>query len=212
MSRKTIKLELKGLKTPRERVWEALLHLHEKVCSFTKDEVQDNCEPMVRWDVVDDYFDDLEAFGYLKREEVASPSKRKVGTPIRFLLAKVEGEAPRLSRGTGKVVTQGSGTEAMWRAMKVLPVFDYMDIARAATLGSLVVKPQTAKSYVLALARADYLIVVKPAKPGTPGRFRLGRNTGPHAPAITRKKVVFDRNTGTSSDLQTAQEVCDGIE
>jgi hypothetical protein len=38
------------------------------------------------------------------------------------------------------------------------------------------------------------------------------RNTGPHAPAITRRKVVLDRNTGTVSELQTAQEVADELE
>jgi len=93
-----------------------------------------------------------------------------------------------------------------------MPIFDYIDIARAATLGTLVVKPQTAKSYVLQLARAGYLITMRPSKPGTPARYRLDKNTGMHAPAITRLKVVFDRNTGQTANLQTAQEVCDELE
>ena len=213
MSRKPIKLELKGLKTPRERVWDAMLKLHGEGRSFDKTELQDHCEPMVRWTVVDDYFDALEAAGYLVRVGGKSPVKGQMAAPIRFAIAEGmdKGDAPRLARG-GAAVTQGAGTEAMWRAMKVLPVWDHQEIARAASLGDLVVKPETAKCYVLALARAGYFMQVRPSQGPKPARYRLAKNTGMHAPVITRKKVVFDRNTGTSADLQTAQEVCDGLE
>ena len=212
MSRKPINIELKALKTPRERVWEAILELDSIGKPFDKTGVQDHCDPMVSWTLVDDYFDDLEKAGFLKRVGGTGVSKGVMGKPIQFVLAKKrQGEAPRVSV-TGVKVTQGSGTEAMWRAMKVLPSFDYTDIAKAATLGTLVVKPQTAKTYVAHLGRAGYLTTVRPSKPGTPARHRLVNNTGMHAPAITRMKVVFDRNTGTFANLQTAQEVCDGLE
>jgi hypothetical protein len=213
MSRKPINVELRGLKTPRERVWNAILGVstapHDG--TFDKSKVQDYCEPMVSWTLVDDYFDDLEKAGYLKRIPGSGLRKGVLQQPVQFTLAKRQGDAPRVSV-KGEKVTQGSGTEAMWRAMKVLPSFDYTDIARAATLGTLVVKPQTAKSYVVHLARAGYLVTLRPAKPGTPARHRLDKNTGMHAPAITRMKVVFDRNTGTFAHLQTIQEVCDGLE
>lgn len=212
MSRKPINVELRGLKTPRERVWEAMLLIDAgKGHSFDKTAVQDHCEPMVSWTLVDDYFDDLEKAGFLKRVGGTGVSKGVMGKPIQFVLAKRQGEAPRISR-KGAKVSQGSGNEAMWRAMKVLPSFDYTDIAKAATLGEVQVTPQTAKSYVVHMARAGYLTTVRPAKPGVPARHRLVKNTGPHAPAITRKKVVFDRNTGEFADLQTPQEVCDGLE
>lgn len=212
MSRKPINIELRGLKTPRERVWEAMLSLDKDGMEFDKTGVQDRCNPMVSWTLVDDYFDDLEKAGYLKRVEGSGQKKGVLQTALRFTLARRRpGDAPRVSV-TGEKVTQGGGTEAMWRAMKVLPSFDYTDIAKAATLGTLVVKPQTAKSYVVHLARAGYLVTLRPAKPGTPARHRLDKNTGMHAPAITRMKVVFDRNTGTFAHLQTAQEVCDGLE
>lgn len=214
MSRKPINVELRGLKTPRERVWEAMLKLCPQANAgdgFDKTKVQDHCDPMVSWTLVDDYFDDLEKAGFLKRVGGTGVSKGVMGKPIQFVLTKRQGEAPRISR-KGASVSQGSGQEAMWRAMKVLPTFDYTDIAKAATLGTLVVTPQTAKAYVVHMARAGYLGTVRPAKPGTPARHRLEKNTGPHAPAITRRKVVFDRNTGEFANLQTAQEVCDGLE
>lgn len=215
MSRRPINVELRGLKTPRERVWDAILLLDAgKGNPFDKTTVQDRCEPMVSWTLVDDYFDDLEKAGYFKRVGGTGVSKGVMGKPIQFVLAakaKRQGEAPRISV-EGEKVTQGDGNEAMWRAMKVLPTFDYTDIAKAATMGTLEVKPSTAKSYVAYLGRAGYLTTVRASKPGTPARHRLAKNTGPHAPAITRLKVVFDRNTGEFSNLQTPQEVCDGLE
>ncbi len=213
MSRKPIEQEFKSLLTPRERVWNAMLELSRPPHSgsFDKTMVQDHCNPMVSWTLVDDYFDALQASGHLVRVGGKSPMKGQMSEPIRVKLIRVSGEAPRVSR-TGAKVTQGAGNEAMWRAMKVLSVFDYKEIARAATLGPLVVKPNTVRSYIQALARAGFLALIKQSKPGTPGRYRLIKNTGMHAPAITRKKGVFDRNTGVFADLQTTQEVCDALE
>jgi hypothetical protein len=215
MSRNPINVELRALKTPRERIWEAILQLDGgKGGHFDKSALQDHCNPMVSWSMVDDYLDDLESGGFLKRVGGTGATKGVLGTPIVFALAspkKRQGSAPRVSV-VGEKVTQGEGNEAMWRAMKVLRTFDYTDIAKAATLGDLVVKPSTAKSYVSHMARAGYLATVRASKPGTPAKHRLAKNTGPHAPAITRLKVVFDRNTGEFANLQTAQEVCDGLE
>lgn len=205
MSRRPINVELRGLKTPRERVWAVILQLDGgKGGHFDKSSVQDHCNPVVGWWMVDDYLDDLEKGGFLKRVGGNGVSKGVVGKPIQFALAspeKCKGEAPRVSV-EGEKVTQGGGNEAMWRAMKVLPTFDYIDIARAATLGTLVVKLSTAKSYVAYMARAGYLTTVRAAKPGTPAKHRLAKNTGPCAPAITKQKRIFDRNLGEFSEAR----------
>lgn len=212
MSRRPIQFELRGLLTPRERIWQAVLKLSPdgEVTRFDKSKVQDYCLPMVSWTQVDDYLAELEKAGYLKRVGGTGVAKGVLGEPIQYRLAKRQPEAPRVTRKGGRV-SQGGGVDAMWRAMKVLPVFDYIDIAKAASLGAVQVKPSTAKSYVAALARAGYLGQVKASKPGVPARHRLEKNTGPHAPAITRAKVIFDRNLGDFTHLQTPQEVCDGI-
>lgn len=211
MSRRPINLELRGLQLPRERVWAAIMALHlSQPEGFDKTTIQDKCNPMVSWTLVDDYTDDLVKGGYLKKLPGTGGRKGVLQQPVLFTLEKPQGTAPRVSV-SGSKVTQGEGNEAMWRAMKVLPVFDFHDIAQAATLGSMVVGEQTAKKYVSHLARAGYLAVIKPAKPGTAAKLRLAKNTGMHAPAITRLKVVFDRNTGEFANLQTAQEVCDGL-
>lgn len=210
MPRKPIEIETRGLMTPRERIWRAAMSFPKGV-SFTKTSLQDHCSPMVPWTALDDYLPALELAGYLKRVSGHEPAPGVMGQVVSYTRAKDSYEAPRLDRA-GKPVTQGTATLSMWRAMKVLRSFDYQDIAQAASLAPLVVAPSSAKSYVNVLARAGYLQQVKAAKPGVPARYRLTRNTGPHAPAITRRKCVFDRNTGDLAELQTAQEVADGLD
>lgn len=210
MARNPIEREFRGLQTPRERVWAAVL-ASPKV--FTQTGVQDLCSPMVRLEVVTDYLQALENGGFVLRVGGGTPTGRGAGrTEVEYtLLERRPLEAPRLSQA-GNPVTQGLATTAMWRAMKVLKVFDWHQLASAASLGECVVSPQSAKSYTKALVRSGYLQAVRPSKPGTAALLRLVRNTGPHAPAITRAKTVFDRNTGEFAVIESAQEVCDGID
>ncbi len=210
MPRKPIEVELKGLQTPRERVWSAVRKL--KGGEFSLWDAQEACEPMVDFATAETYFQELEQAGYLKRVSGGAivPKRGAQRSRPMFVLAKEQFEAPRLT--DGKAVTQGLGVLAMWRGMRIAKTFSHHDIAAAASQGGMVVKLQTAKSYVLALAQAGYLTVVKPGRPAHATVYRLTRNTGPHAPAVTRRKCVFDRNTGTFAELETAQEVCDALE
>lgn len=210
MARKPIEVETRALLTPRERIWRAICSI-PKGASFSRDDVQDRCVPMVRMTAVVDYLKALDKGGYITRSHVPQPETETRYQPARWTLTRTAGEAPRLDK-KGQPVTQGLGTLAMWRAMKVLKAFDYVAIAQAASLAPLVVEPQAAKAYVNVLARAGYLQVVKASKPGKPAQYRLKNNTGPHAPAITRRKCVFDRNTGTFAELESDQEVCDAAE
>ena len=214
MSRRPINLELRGLQTPRERVWAAITRLHQSKLfpeGYSLETIQDHCEPMVHLTQAEDYVKCLVKAAFLNKVPGTGGRKGVLQQPMLYTLAKPHGVAPRLDYA-GKKVSMGNGNQAMWQAMKVLGSFDYKDIAKAATLNELVVSPGTAKSYVAHLARTGYLATLRPAKPGTPARHRLDKNTGPHAPSITRMKVVFDRNTGEFANLQTAQEVTDGLE
>lgn len=211
MPRKPIETEVRGLQTPRERIWASITALEK---GFTLNQVQDGCSPMVLHGCARDYMRDLEVAGFIKKVASGKPVGGRgpcITDGYKFDLVKPQFEAPRIANG--KAVTMGMGVLAMWRAMKVLQKgFDHNDVARAASQDGFVVKVAAAKSYVNALARAGYFQQLRPAKPGTPARYKLVRNTGAHAPAITRRKCVFDRNTGTFAELETAQEVCDGIE
>lgn len=207
--RKPIELEMAGLLTPRERVWRAA----RKLRKFTMLELQDAALPLVAWHTTKTYAQVLCKVGFI--EAVDTQGRASNGGSfgeVQYRLVKDSFEAPRITRA-GSKVTQGTATLAMWRAMKALKEFDYHDIQRAASLGkACMVTAQTAKAYVVLLARADYFRTITPSKPGTAARYRLVRDTGAHAPAITRRKAVFDRNTGAFPWQQTEQEVCDGLE
>lgn len=205
--RKPIELEVKGLQTPRERIWRSLLDCkHHTLDAFTVDDVHGDVIPTVKRGAVVDYFKALEAGGWIERTgeggEVIQGCSR---TSIVFKLLKRTHEAPRLTK-TGQPVTQGVATLAMWRCMRVMKVFNAAELALAATVGDCQVSPFSASDYIKHLTAAGYL------KPAGKGQWKLIRNTGPHAPAITKRKVVFDRNTCEFAPLQTAQEVTDELE
>lgn len=205
--RKPIEHELKALQTPRERMWAAMLKLHT---GFTVWSVQDTAVPLVGFDATRDYIRELVKAGYVC-QVAGSESKHGNGNlktrPV-FDLVKPQFEPPQLTSSR-----QGLGVLAMWRAMKVMSAgFNLKALVAAASMpGVMTVTVGTAKSYVAALTRAGYLVPLSPPKPGHATHWRLVRNTGPHAPAITRRKTVFDRNTGEFAGIETAQEVCDGL-
>lgn len=216
MTSKPVKLVLIGLQTPRERIWAAVRELatEDRSGTFTTLQVEDATEPLVKFSVVREYLWHLSKAGYIGEVKPAKPMREhgnRMSAPV-YKLVKGQGEPPRVGP-EGAPVLQGQGNEAMWRAMKVLKSFDYRDIVAAASIpGVFQVADTTARKYVNYLAHAGYFQTLRAPTRLLPGRYRLERKTGPHAPAITRAKVVIDRNTGTVAMLETAQEVCDGLE
>jgi len=208
MARRPIEHEVAGLQTPRERVWRAI----RKLRTFTLVQLQDATIPLVPFLACESYVHWLVTAGYLGTSE-AHRTKGGDGkySEQTYRLLKDAFEAPRVTRA-GEPVSQGMATLAMWRAMKALREFDWHDVRRAASTPTFQVAPHTASTYVRLLARAGYFRELRAAKPGQAGRYRLVRDTGAHAPAITRRKTVFDRNTGEFPWQETAQEVCDGLE
>lgn len=209
MARKPIHLEMAGMLTPRERMWATIRKLRKCTCMQLQEAAG---APYLNLETIQDYLLALSRTGYLEAQNQQGHDARIKFDEVHFKLVKDSLEAPRINKA-GKPVTQGLATLAMWRAMKALKAFDYKDVQNAASLGTVcVVTAQSAKSYVLLLARAGYFRTVREAKPGIPARYRLVRDTGAHAPAITRRKAVFDRNTGAFTWQQTEQEVCDALE
>ena len=199
--RKGIHLEIKGLQSPRERLWDAILILKK----FTGTELQDKALPLVQMRTMQIHLNAWVLSGHLKRLNSKNTRSGKLQDVV-MELVKPQGIAPRVNR-KGELVTQGSGNDAMWRAMKVLPAFTPALLADAASLGALTVTKAGAERYCRHLRNAGYLsrglgkdkVMV----------YKLINNTGMHAPAVTTLKTVFDRNTGTFAHLQSAQEVCD---
>jgi hypothetical protein len=209
MARSPIHLEMAGMQTPRERMWAAMRKLRKCTCMQVQEAAG---SPFINLQTIQDYLLALENALYLERLNKQGHDARAKYSEVHFKLVKDSFEAPRLNKSGGKV-TQGTATLAMWRAMKALKEFDYKEVKNAASLGNLcIVTDQTAKSYVVLLARAGYFRTLREGKPGMPARYRLVRDTGAHAPAITRRKAVFDRNKGEFTWQQPEQEVCNGLE
>jgi hypothetical protein len=197
--RKPIEQEVKGFKTPRERIWTAMSTMTDP---WTINDVRGWVKPAVKRSAVVDYVKALEAGQYLVR--VGTRPGTALTAEVLYSIAQRSHDAPRINKA-GERVTQGMTTLAMWRCMRVLKRFSLDELARTATVGELIVTKGTVKTYIKHLHMAGYVVQLKQ------GIWRLVRDTGPHAPAITRLRVVFDRNTGTFA-APTAQEITDALE
>lgn len=109
-------------------------------------------------------------------------------------------DTPRFTRD-GKPVVRGRGNEQMWRAMKMIGVFTPRELALAAGTEDAPVSAETALTYAKFLCRAGYLAMVADSYgPTCQRRYRFvaPRNTGPHAPRISKinRVRIQDGNTG----------------
>lgn len=209
--RKKALLQPTGTLTPRERVWQSVRSFG-MAKTFTALQVEDGCSPTVRYERVSDYLRALHQAGYLQLvERVQDKSAgNRFATPV-YKTIKTDFEAPRVT-GDGKQAMQGLGRLAMWRAMRSIKRFDFRDIARAASHPEMTVSETTARLYIYALHQAGYLKQLRVPTRQLPGLYTLVRYTGRNAPALTRRKVVVDRNTGEFPWQETTQEVVDGLD
>lgn len=183
--RKPVHLTAAGPKPHgRDAVWAEI----RKQRDFTYRSLQDATD--IPKKTISDYLTGLEAAGIVKRT-----GSTEVGA-VQFTLAKDKGvHAPRL-RKDGSEVEQGRATEAMWSAMRLLKQFTPRDLAIHASTDDAPVSDVHAKDYCQHLAKAAYLRIVTPSKPGKQAVYQFVRFTGPKAPMIQRIKQVFDPNTG----------------
>jgi len=195
MARQPAQHEIKGGKSPRQKVWE---QMRTNADRFTQVQIVRGCK--VSEDTVKDYVKALLKAGFIAvidSEPVGTMCKRNV-----YSLIKDNGiEAPRVSKN-GVVVTHGGVNEAMWGTLRRVlkgQTFNYRELASFSSTNSQEVSEETAKSYVFMLAGAKYLECVKPAVLGRRAqparyRFRPEMDTGSRAPMIQRTKQVYDPN------------------
>lgn len=207
MSRKPIQLELAGNRTPRERMWSAMRRLG----TFTPTQIEDAAHPITLESVLD-YVAGLAKAGHVRQVKAQTRDAAAARfTNTQYVVERSVALAPRVD-AEGRESRAPLGVIAMWRAMKVRRSFDAAQVAADATQGDITCTLGTAKSYLQQLKRAGYLAVERESVPGRLARYRLIRDTGPLPPAVTRAKVVFDRNTGELMPVQTAQEVADALD
>jgi hypothetical protein len=206
MARKPIQLELAGNRTPRERMWAAMRRLD----TFTPSQIWDRAHP-ITLEAVLDYVAGLAKAGFVRQVKAQTRDAAARFSTTLYMVERPVALAPRVD-ADGRESRAPLGVVAMWRAMKVRRSFDAAQVAADATQGDITCTLGTAKSYLQQLKRAGYLAVERESVPGRLARYRLVRDTGPLPPAVTRAKVVFDRNTGELMPVQTAQEVADALD
>lgn len=209
---KTPVLELVGARSTRQRVWEAIraAALDESGNgTFTAEALSRASK--VELDPVRYNLKGLLAAGYLGLVE-GSPAGGR-GVKNLYVLARDNGvEAPRVS-ASGREITLGRGTEAMWAAATVLDSFTVDLLAGIAN-----VSPVAASSYLSMLGRAGYLVTLEKGK----GMGKGGRQTvwrvaeahrySPRAPMITRLKALYDPNLHAIVWAQNADDALEAIE
>lgn len=200
MARKPVHLHPAGHLSAREAAWAAM----RKLGQFTLDDLERATGEKNR--TIGTYVSSLVKAGYLElvghdtrglNTKGISKSRNSFRGAI-YRLVKDQGvEAPRVQRD-GSPVTQGRGRENMWLAARLLPEFDWHELAEEASVDDVRVAPREAKDYVLHLHKAGYLKRTRAGRPGTAARYRMipGRFTGPKPPMIQRVKQVYDPNLG----------------
>lgn len=192
MPRKPAHLELAGGRGPRQRIWEAI---RKQAKDFTVMGLEK--ATVVDLYTIRTYVQVLVRGGFIVQiNETTTMTERK-----HYRLVKDVGvEAPRLDR-KGKAVP-ATGTENMWRTMRIMGDFTSSELAMRASTGEMKVAEETAKTYVRALATAGYLALIEEGHPFVRGkgakqsRYRLlaSKYTGPRPPMIQRTKCVYDPN------------------
>ena len=182
MANKPIHLRMKA-KNPsgRQAMWEAI---RDHKNGFTLTGLANSFCDLKR-ETLRTYLRALVKGGY-----VIKASEGNTKTPTVFKLSKDVGvNAPNVNP-QGELSTSGNGTQQMWRAMRMLRDFSYLDLVAAASTEETPLAMWTVKTYVIALCHAGYLRRVDKGRYA----FVAARFTGPRAPMIQRLKTVFDPN------------------
>lgn len=95
-----------------------------------------------------------------------------------------------------------SGSEAMWRTLKMISNLSCTELAQYASVDGTVVDESTANAYLKLLNKFGYAAVSEPATHSKKARYRLNNYTGPRPPQVLKSKQLYDANHCTEVDAQ----------
>lgn len=119
-------------------------------------------------------------------------------------------QAPIVSRD-GSAFRPRSARQQMWNVMRGpsgRTGFTWRDLVAYASTDDLVIRPNSAKSYIQELKQGGYFIQLDPGGPNRPALWRLrpAMNSGPLPPMVMRAKLVFDQNRRRVAGEVVAEE------
>lgn len=178
----------------RDGMWEAIRKLRRFTALDIEGETRCNLES------IKTYIKSLKKAGYIAIVDHLDNAQSGLAHPLKYKAAVYELQrdsitTPRVRRN-GDVVTMGAGREQLWRTMRVLKVFSYLDLAVQASTEEHPVSEADARHYLKYLKRAGYIAEIERGKGGRPSRYRFidRRYTGPRPPMIQRVRQVYDPN------------------
>lgn len=195
--RKTVSLNLGvlGALSPQDIIWQLVRQLRQ----FTTAELElaavrhfKGQSGGMNNSTIKSYLLRLQRGGYLEKDQYRINGRC---WQCRWTLVRDAGrETPKLNK-QGQPSRVGQVNEQLWRAIKVIGEFSYIELTAAASTEDVSVSVNTTKSYIHFLYRFGYLVLVRRAKPGTPARYRkVPRRCEGLPPKVLRDKTVFDQN------------------
>lgn len=173
--------------SPRQRVWNAIRKHREE---FTIVQVAEL--GAATYESTRDFISKLNKAGFVECKRVFNKEKS-------FQLVQDCGYAYPSFNKKGEQVTESTGNKAMWNTLRITSIaINAYALAALSSTEDQAIAVETANNYLIALHKAGYLKIVKPAKvTGGKAKYILlpAMNTGPKPPQIQRAKHVFDPNT-----------------
>lgn len=184
---KPVRLEMRGNKSKRQLLWEAMRasrngFTHYSLSKTTK----------ISYRTTLNFLCALRKGGYVDWLEEREPVSNE---RLQRLVKDNGAEAPAIKRdGSVSVCRKSLATEAMWRTLRIIGETNADELARLAS-AAVPTTVNTARSYLYRLAKAGYLQVRQVG--GQRARYRLipARYSGPLPPKI-QQDSVYDPNLG----------------
>lgn len=182
---------------PQDAIWHAIRELRAREFSLL-----DVCSLLVRMGVIgindttiNSYLQRLERAGIISSRKIRS-YKGVAAEELCFRLERDCGKSAPNVRRDGSPSVRGTANDRMWRSMKILKEFSYLDVQISAGMDGGVLNKNTVKSYIRFLHAAGYLVMRPRHAVNRPARyyFLSHKNTGARSPMVQRGQRVFDPN------------------
>lgn len=131
---------------------------------------------------------------------VTKVSPKKGFSKNMYQLIKDTGVDAPLIKNDGSESVVGVKNANMWRTMRMLKTFTYVDIEAHASTTAHEISVATVRQYIKALHKAGYLACVRMSERKlrnggqTPSVYQLVKDTGAKAPMVQKLKTVYDQN------------------
>lgn len=189
---------LAGPVSVEQRIWTAIRARRDAGKTITRADVE--FDSGQKANAVRSYFIRLVAGGYLKgrRALPRSATCSHFSWQTYDLARDVGLQAPRLASDGSEL--QLSARERMWQSLRILKATSALDLQlTVSAAGGKPLPYLTAKTYLLKLKRAGYVVVEQRGRSGqgkAGSRFRLlpSMNTGPRSPIEQKTGAFFDPN------------------